>query len=215
MPSAISRRKAAIRNSLAKNNLADIQNWSSADRNPLRALTSLLFDPEALIRWRAVQAIGRISGLIAKNDAAGPQRLIRRLFWMMNDESGNFCAHAPETIGEILYNIPPLITEYAPLLPAFLIEEPFEKGTRIAIARIAEINKSCFNKPVTKKLVQTLKDPDPEIRGASIIALRALGAAEAYQHVKRLADDMVEIEIYDFNIGELIRSTISQLALAF
>lgn len=122
---------------------------------------------------------------------------------------------APQALGEILRNVPQLIDEYAPMLPPFLIEEPFEAGTRIAISRIAEIRKDVFPQPTIKKLVQTLNDPDPAIRGTSIIALKALEAAFPEDKLKKLLDDKTSIEIYDFTAGSMAQVTIAQLTGIF
>ncbi len=208
----IGRQKAAVRDLLQKRDTGGLETWTKKARNPLRVLSSFLYDDDSLLRWRAIEALGKTAAIEAKTDLESVRRLLRRFFWMMNDESGNFCRYAPEAIGEILRNVPGLISEYGSLLSPFLVEEPFESGTRTAIARVAEIDGSCFNPPTIKKLIQTLDDPNPDIRGSSIIALRALGVNEAKDRLEASTDDDGQIELFDFESGELILVTVGELA---
>lgn len=212
MTSGISHRKKEIRNILQKRDFSELEKWAINTRNPLRTITSLLFDTDPLTCWRAIEALGKITALESKNNLENIRILIRRFFWMLNDESGNFCQYAPEAVGEILVNIPKLIKQYGDMLSPFLVEEPFEKGTRLAIARVAKIDKTCFTSPTIKQLIQSLENPDPDIRGTSIVALKALNAEEADDKIKALADDNAEIELYDFHSGELKRVTVGMLA---
>ncbi|MCD6162252.1 MAG: hypothetical protein J7K40_07545 [candidate division Zixibacteria bacterium] len=214
-PSNISRRKTAVRSILDDRNAKKLNQWAEKARNPHRILTSFIFDNDPLICFRAAEAIGITAILSARENMESVRRIIRRFFWMMNDESGNFCCYAPYAIGEIVRNVPKLIAEYGHLLPPFLVEEPFEKGTRLAIARIAEIDKTCFSPTVTKKLIQTLDDNSPDIRGSSIIALKALNASDADDKISSLVDDNTQIELYDFNTGKLTRITVGEAAKSF
>jgi len=101
----------------------------------LRQLVQFLQRPEDLLRWRAVEALGRVAAVLPPSDPSLEETL-RGLFWMMNDESGNLCRMAPEAIGEILSARPDLGPAFAPLLVPFLHEEPFEAGTLWALCRM-------------------------------------------------------------------------------
>lgn len=208
-------RKEAIIKILLKRDFTELKLWAKQTRNPLRIMNSLLFESDPLICYRALEGLGIIAALGAEGNLERLRKMIRRFFWMMNDESGNVGWYAAEAIGEILRNVPKLIAEYGHMLPPFLAEEPFEKGTRIAIARVAEIDKACFDMPVIKKLIQTLDDPNPNIRGTSIIALKVLGAEEARELIKSLESDETRIDLYDFKTGEIEKITIGKLASNF
>jgi hypothetical protein len=208
-------RKEVLRDILDKRDFDELLRWAKTTVNPIRTLTSFQFDSDPLICMRAVEALGVAVTIYADNELERLRKMIRRLFWMMNDESGNVGWYAAEAIGETLRNVPSLIREYAHMLPPFLVEEPFEKGTRIAIARVAEIDRSPFTIPTSKKLIQTLDDPDPYIRGTSIIALKALAVNDAVDKIKSLSDDNTEIELYDFDSGKMNKISIAELARNF
>lgn len=179
-------------------------------RGALRMLTSLLFDSEPIISWRAVEGLGKVAAITAGQDLELVRRLIRRLLWMMNDESGALCRRAPEAIAEILVNVPELIGEYAHLLPGFLQEEPFETGTRFAMYRLATAcpeTREIFA-PYVGDLLKSLEHDSEIIRGYSLLALTPLGrqvkeSGLSIPHVKPAT-----ISIYDFDRGVLRQTTI-------
>jgi len=105
---------------------------------------------------------------------------------------------------EILYNVPILCKEFCGLLKPFLAEEPFEKGTRIAVSRITCANPEIFG-DVRVKLLQSLDNSDSNVRGASLIALKALGGDLSHDEVKRLVEDQSNAsgEIYITTVGNI------------
>lgn len=128
--------------------LLEARDWEGVAAFPappgwlLRRLLGFLQDPSCGLRWRAVLALGRVAGRMHPSDPSLAE-FIRTLFWTLNDESGNLCRMAPEALGEILRARPDLRPEYAPLLPQFLVEEPFETGTLWALCRLGEDGWPC------------------------------------------------------------------------
>jgi len=203
-------RKSQILETLKKRDMKTIASWAEDDSAVYRSLISILFDPNELIRWRAIEAMGIVSSRQTGDKLSTVKQILRRLLWMMNDESGNLCWHAPEAIGEILTNVPQLIDEYGLVLASFVSEEPFERGVRLAIARAAKHKRLPFN-PVAAKIAATLDDENPEMRAASVLALKALGDITFSPQVSRLEDDNSEVTLYDFNTGKLENVTVSNL----
>jgi hypothetical protein len=179
--------------------------WASEERRIFRPLVSQLFDTDPTVSWRAIDMIGLAAGIIGKTDLEKIRKLIRQLFWMMNDESGGLCRRAPETIGEILINIPRLIPEYAERLPSFLWEEPFEQGTRFAIYRLI------INVPDLYSLfidyesdyLKSLKSNDEIISGYSYMIIEALNKCPNARIINIPKIGQIIIPIYDFTTGNL------------
>lgn len=213
--SSMNHRKAALRRILDERDFEKLNQWVGIVRSPHRILTSFMFDSNPLICCRAVEVIGLTAVITARDNMESVRRLIDRFFLMMNDKSGNYCRYAPDAIGEIARNVPQLIADYGRFLALFIVEEPFEKGARLAIARIAEIDKSCFNSTLIKKLIQTLDDNNPDIRGSSIVALKALNISDAGSKISTLIEDNAQIDLYDFKSGELTQVTVGELAKNF
>jgi hypothetical protein len=142
-------------------------------------------------------------------DTERVRRFICRILWLMNDESGGVCWNGPEVIGEVLRNVPHLVGEYGQLLPGFFAEEPFEAGSRWAVARAAEVNKTLFRSSVDA-LVGSLDHPDSKIRGCSLIALKALDHPISKQNKERLRADRSTFSIYDLETGQLVDRRIAE-----
>ncbi len=166
-------RKEAARDLLSRRDLQVYREWATDDKQVLRTLASLLFETDDRLRWRAIEAIGIAAGVVRQRDQESVRHLVRRLFWLMNDESGGICWCAPEAIAEIIVNCPELISEYGKMLATFLIEEPFEAGTRWAISRIGHLSPDTFAKKQLL-LLDSLESDIPEWRAYALLALQAL-----------------------------------------
>lgn len=203
--------KSFLRNQLKSNELDVVINWAATSRNPLRRLLSLTFDTEETVIWPAIKAIGILSADMAANDKEKIRDTIRRLLWLMSDESGGLSWHSPEIIAEILINVPSLIVEYAPLLPAYFVEEPFERGTHLAVARLAVMAPIIFS-DCGPQLNKSLEHSDPIIRGSAVRILESVGARDYLDRINNLVSDRAAVRIYDFENSRFIKSTVGQIA---
>jgi hypothetical protein len=186
---------------------------SLAEQEPkvVRILLSLLHETEDMIRWRAIQGIGAVAVIRAQSNSESVSDLLRRLLWSMNDESGNVGWHAPEAIGEILACVPSLIDEFGPILFAYLKEEPFERGSHWALARISWV------KPDTliayhEQLFESLDDEDPFIRAHAAISLCVMGGGSAKEKIKALSGDKSAFNVFDYRSGKMEDLTVGQVA---
>jgi len=177
----------------------------------LSVLLSLSYDADELIQWRAVEAVGEVAGAMARTDVERVRNLIRRLLWSMNDESGGVGWHAPETVGEILANVPSLVGEMGVLLTAFLRQAPFERGSHLAVYRAASVEAAPFADS-TPELVCSLRSNDPYVRGLASLALGTVGKAVHRRDVEALRNDTSPVTLYDFQAGRMTSTTVSRLA---
>jgi hypothetical protein len=202
------RRKNLVRNYLAGREKESLATWLESNNSPLRTLASLLFDSDPLIQWRAIEALSMAAKTVAKKDKEAVRRQVRRLFWLMNDESGGLCWNAPEAIAEIIIGVPDLAGEYVPNLFSFMDEEPFEAGVRWAVYRLmteyrdkqAIIN---YCAPHVGKIVDSLDHAGPRIRAYAILALGTLGGELEPSVKARLEKDDALVDFYDIRTGSL------------
>jgi hypothetical protein len=192
---------------------ARLEKWAAAVTNPLRVLTSLTYDEDALVRWRAIEAAGWVVATLAAADLDKVRDSIRRLLWLMNDESGGLGWHAPELIGEMLCHAPSLIPEFASMLPSFLREEPFEAGTHWAMARLAQVAPRAVAGSASH-LTRSLDDPDPMIRALAARFLVAVKAGHLDSELNRLRTDPQEFQIYDPDGGSLKTTSVGEFVEA-
>jgi hypothetical protein len=113
----------------------------------IRPLFGLLYSEDHKLRIGAAYTIGFIAQKIYAKVPDKINQLLHKLLWSLNDESGFVCWGAPETIGEVVRNIPELKHVYAQFLISFLshpqvaLNNDFlEKGALIALARIRDID---------------------------------------------------------------------------
>jgi hypothetical protein len=194
--------KIEVKELLRRGDYAALLRWAASARNPQRILISLSFDRDDLLRWRAIDVFGRVAALQAERDLEKVRDSIRRLLWLMNDESGGLGWHAPEMIAEILVNVPTLIPEFAGLLPSYLREEPFERGTHFAVYRVALVDPRPFVDHVPA-LTTSLEDPDPAIRAYAALALRTITGSSGDRAAGKSQPDDATFMFYDFESGEL------------
>lgn len=204
-------RKGRVRELVSQGSLEELAVWAEQDRYVLRPLLGLLFDTDELICWRTIHTLGLIAPRVFGEDPERVRLIIRQQFWHMNDESGNVGWYAPQVIGEIVAGVPALVREYAHRLPPFFVEEPFERGTYWAVARIAESHPKPFW-PILSKLVEGCDDADPYIRFHSLSAVLRIDAAKAREIAHRLDGDESKIRTYDRGRKEMTESTVGDLA---
>ncbi len=173
----------------------------------IRYLMRLLHDRREIIRWRAAVATGRVAAVMAEKDTEDVRELLRRVFWWMNDESGALLRFGPQVIAEVLVNVPELVDEYAGKLPHFLDEEPFERGTHWAIARIAREFPDAFD-DVGELLRESLGADDPYYRAYAVMGLDALGDVEALSSLNGLRTDGAALRLYDAESDAVRNSTV-------
>jgi len=207
------RGKAQLRALLEQRDLSGVLEEALAGRTQrvLRNLTSLMFDRDEDVRWRAAVALGRVAGLLSRDELEDVRELVRRLLWWMNDESGALMWNAPEAIAEILVNVDELVEEYATILGHYLVEEPFERGTHWAVARLGRRAPEAFRVRLGV-LRESLRDPDPSVRGYAILALHAIGARGEVEAVEALRDDEGALKRFDYDRLTMVPVTVGEIA---
>jgi hypothetical protein len=177
------------------------------------ALIRLSYDPDPLISWRAIDAIGRCAGYLAVNRAEGMKNYLRRLFWMMSDESGSVAWHAPEAIGEIIRSDPRAFADFIPMTASLLEMEPedrppFLPGILYALGRIGEVAPRPLHPPLPQ-IVDALAENDAQARAMAVWCLGQLGAKNLLIEHPDLAHDNGQALVY--RNEQILQTTISCL----
>ena len=168
-------------------------------------LLRFTYDPGDLLHWRALEGLGRVAG--AHPDQV--QKLLGRLLWLLNEDSGSFGWGAAAALGEIGRHQLPLVKEIIPMFQGFLSEE-FSRGPMLwGLGRLGEVHPELLAE-FLPLIEASLSDPDPQVRAWAAWCLgraRAAGAAAALTVL--LADDR-PVKIYDE--GELHDTTVAGVA---
>lgn len=189
------------------------------DRRLLSLLLPFTYQPEGLLRWRAVEAMGLAAGEVAQRDSEFVRGVLRRLHWSLSDESGGIGWSAPEALGEIVAARPDLFADYAPIVVSLfetLEEEYFRPGILWGIGRIAGRAPALVGKAYPT-VAACLTDQDARVRGLAAWCLGHIGLSTAAELLAPLLADVTPLEVYKegllhpTTVGELAQEALSRL----
>ncbi|MFH2009906.1 MAG: DVU0298 family protein [bacterium] len=205
-------RKETLRALLRERDHDALLRWAQQDRQAVRTVFSALFEPDPLLRWRAIEALGLLADRQSGRDPETVREWLRRLLWNMNDESGGLMWHGPEAIAAILVNVSALIPEFVMLLFSYHVQEPFEAGTYTALARIADLEPKRVA-PFWPLLEKGLEDADPRIRAYAARIAELTGERVASpETLARVRQERTPLTVYDHELGTLRETTVGAVA---
>lgn len=174
--------KQQVKTLLTQDDLAEIVRLAVAQRRVLSYLTALTYDSDPVVAQRAVLALGLAAGAVSDIAPEFVRGHLRRLFWLLNDESGGIGWYAAEAIGEIIRARPARFAEFIPNL-VWLLDMAAEDATRFrpsilrGITRVAEVTDLSARADLIGFLNALLGDPDPALRDLARDCLSAGRAA--------------------------------------
>jgi hypothetical protein len=208
--------KAQIRQLLESYDLESIASVAGRRKRALGVLVSITYDPDPLIAWRAVEAMGAASERIAGDNPEFIRSHLRRLHWLLSEESGGICRHAPQAMAEIVRRSPDLFADYAPITISLLedmAEEDLDSGFRPAvlwaIGRLAPVAPERVE-AVLPAVEACLDNPDPQVRGVAVWCLAQAGGHDRISARGDLKSDEGPVRLYGG--GKLVDTTVGELA---
>lgn len=196
--------------------LAEIQQLPAS--RTVSALTAFLYHQDIRVKWHAVSAIGALTAKLADEDREKGRTVMRRLMWILNDESGNVGWGCHEAMGEIMARHRGLAEEYAKFLVAYMrgdrpyLELPaLQRGLMWGVARVAMVENDLLRQArAAVYLLPYLDSKDPEVKGLAALALGLLRAEEAQGRLLLLESERDEVTLYDD--GDFLTKTVGSLA---
>jgi len=152
-------------------------------RKAINSLISVFYNSDPELRSKAISAFGQVVADLANEDMEAARIVMRRLMWMLNDESGGIGWGAPEAMAEAMACHPRLAEEYVRILLSYIREDgnfleygPLRRGALWGIGRLAQIYpEMLIELEATKYIRPYLEDDDEPSRELSALALRMLG----------------------------------------
>jgi HEAT repeat protein len=185
-------------------------------RQVVNPLFSFLVSSDEQVKWRAITAMGSIVSNLAEKDTESARVVMRRLMWLLNDESGGIGWGAPEAMAEIIASHEGLAKEFVHVLISyvridgnFLEFEPLQRGAVWGIGRVAQTRPELV-KEAAPHLLAYLESGDAASRGLAAWALGLLGAEAARSQLKALLADEAELILYSDRT--LVLRTVGDLA---
>lgn len=190
-------------------NYSELADLVARRRGSLRYLNRLLYDPVSLIRWRAVEGMGVVAYRLAGESPEAVRDIIRNQLWSINDESGGIGWSAPECVGEIIYRLPDMFSEFASIVLSSADEKMLRRGVLWAAGRIAQASPGLVREDLPA-LAAYLDDPDPVVRGYTLRLMGIMGEDPDFEHHPHLLHDQSPVPVYEN--GQVREITIAQLA---
>ena len=206
--------KKALRELLDLGRFEQIAQTAVLKKRALGSLVSLTFDPDPQIAWRAVEAMGLAADRIARRDPEYVRDHLRRLLWLLNEESGGLCWRAPEAMAEIVRHRPELFADYIPIVVSLILNmapedlDHFRTGALWAIGRLAPVAGDHLQ-TVLPEVTSALDHSDPQVRGIAVWCLGQAGQADLLVGRPDLLCDRCPVDLYED--GHLSRTSVCHL----
>jgi len=212
---ASQRLKDTLRALLVSGDLEGVAELSLARRRTLGSLVALTFDADTEVVWRAIEAQGMAAEALSVRSPSYVREHMRRLYWLITEESGACFWRAPECMAECGARMPRLLKNQIPI--AFhLLEtleeedlEHFRPGAIWAIGRLADVARDDL--PTVLPLVtEALDRPDPQARGMAVWCLGEVGETGVLTGRPALLEDDGPVLFYRDRV--LSETTVGRLA---
>jgi hypothetical protein len=200
--------KQAVEDLITTYDLQPLLDMAVQDKRILRDAKRLLYSAEKLLRWRAAEAIGKMSAVIAPKDPGTISKLLQGLFTSVSDTAASSWGSV-DAIGEIISALPDHFSGFVPQLVQISRDPALLPEVLRAMGKIGETRPDLLRR-FSYPMIPLLSNPNAEVRGHAAILLGHLKAFEAKEDLAKLMQDMAPIEIY--RAGQIERTTIRQLA---
>ena len=164
--------------------------------------------------------MGHAAARIADDDPPFVCDHMRRLYWLLSEESGGLCYRAPEAMAEIICRRPRLCAEYTPITACLILSmaeedlERFRPGALWAVGRLGPLAAGHVEQ-LTPAITAALEHPDAQTRGMAVWCLGQLGREKVLADRPALLEDDGPVEFYEdreilaLTVGELVRRSLS------
>ncbi len=184
--------RGAVRERLRSRDYEAVLGLAGSERKLVRAVISLLYEREELIRWRAVTMVGRLA--VAEPEMVRP--LIGRFFWWMNDESGGIGWSSAPALAEIGRMAPTMLRDTVRVVIHYRAERILFPGVLWAIGRLAKTYRRETEEAVPD-LLGFLADDDGTLRGLAAWALGEIKNPRALDGLTARLKDSRRVTIYE------------------
>jgi len=168
-------------------------------------LMQFLYEPGALLYWRALEGLGLVAGAHPEQ----VRKLINRLLYLLNEDSGSNGWGAAAALGEIGRHRIALVQDIIPMFVGFL-EEPFSREPMLwGVGRLAEVHPEPLHE-VLPVIVLFLTSTEPQLRALAAWGLGKARYRPAANAIMALTEDVHPVQLYDR--GRLLETTVGQAA---
>ena len=201
--------KETLRRLLEDGNLEEIAEITTGRKRTLGSLIALTYDADLQIGWRSIEAMGLAVERLSRRSPGYVKDHMRRLYWLITEESGGVFWRAPECMAECSARLPRLLQDFIPIafhLLETLEEEDldhFRPGALWAVGRLAGLARDELDS-VLPLVRESLSDGNPQARGMAVWCLARVGDGGGLMDRNELLEDEGPVDLYE---GRVVRRT--------
>jgi HEAT-like repeat len=197
--------RAQIVSLLKDGNFPGLTKLAGQDTGVAAILMQFIYDPGDILHWRAMEGLG----YVANSNPEQVKKLINRLLYLLNEDSGSTGWGAAAALGEIGRHQISLVKEIIPMFVGFL-EEPFSQEPMLwGVGRLAEVHRELLEE-VLPLIVPFLTSPLPQLRALAAWGLGRGRYRLAAEAIRALIGDNRPVQIYDH--GHILQTTVGEVA---
>lgn len=215
--------KREVEHILENRDWTQLKIWAKKNKNVYRQLMARIYVKDGLVFWRAVEALGVLAHQVEQEDPKYALELVRRYFWMLNEESGGTAWNASEAIGSLVAHSPKTCGHFNWMLSGLLEDESLYEGALWGLAQLAQVDPQLID-PLEERIRPFIESEEPLARGLAALIYALMKASQnglglyRAEGLKwnvprdldtRLRDDQTLVEIYQD--GQLIKYQVQEL----
>lgn len=198
---------------LKDGNFPGLQELAGQDSGVAAILMQFFYDPGDLLHWRALEGLGYVAG----SHPAQVGKLINRLIYLLNEDSGSNGWGAAAALGEIGRHQISLVKEIIPMFVGFLEEEFSQEPMLWGVGRLAEVHPELLDE-VLPVIVPFLTNPKAQKRALAAWSLGKARYRPAADAIRALLEDDQPVQLYDHeglfqtSVGRIAQEALANLA---
>ena len=200
--------KQEVEDLIRSYDLEPLLEMAAQDKRLLRDVKRMLYSADKLLRWRAAEALGKVSAVIAQKDPGAISKLLQGLFTSVSDTAASSWGSV-DAIGEIIGSLPDHFAGFIPQLVQLSRDHSLLPEVLRAMGKIGETRPDLLRR-FSYSMIPLLRDSDSEVRGYAAILFGHLKAYEAKDDLIKIKEDITAIEIY--RTGQLEKTTLERIA---
>lgn len=195
--------KGELDDILLKADWQRLGSWAAHDRQVIRQLQSRVIAAEGLLFWRTVEGLGRVAKWLEQEKPGYASELVKRYFWLLNEESGGTAWNAGQAIGSIMANCPETCGHFHWMLADLLDDPSLRNGVLWSLLQVT-LNAPEWVFPLEERVRPFLGAEQAETRTLAALLYyfvpKAGSAGEGWKLSReireRLAGDKTPVTLY-------------------
>jgi methylated-DNA-[protein]-cysteine S-methyltransferase len=206
--------KETLRQLLEDGKLEEVAEIATGRKRTLGSLIALTFDADLQVGWRSIESMGLAVERLSRRSPGYVKDHMRRLYWLITEESGGIFWRAPECMAECSARLPELLHDFIPI--AFHLLETlededlghFRPGALWAVGRLSGLAGNELES-VLPLVRDALSDRDPQARGMAVWCLDQAGEGDCLVGRGELLEDDGPVDLYEERVVH--RTTVAEL----